>query len=695
MALVRAMNSAISGLRSQQFKIDTIGDNLANSTTTGFKTGRVEFKTLLSQTISFGTAPQGFLGGVDPIQQGLGVAVASTTRNFSQGELETTGVATDLAVDGNGFFILQNGQGGLAYSRDGGFTINPANLLHDPGTGFVVQGVTADLSTFTIASGAPIGSISIPVGNLQIAAATQNAEFDGNLDGGGEQALMGTTLQSAGLVDNFGGFTPATSATLLSNISRATATGFVDLALDSGDTITVNAVKGGRTLPAQKFFVGSSLPVGFDGFGTTLGEFASFMQRALGINTGPSLQYGAVRDNDTNPNTPGSSFAATTVTSTSVRVAGANFGVGGENIQVGDILRFNSGAGAGQIARITSISSTVTPNDTLNFTAPLSSGLSLPVAGDQFTIHEPAGVSISGAATPWLTNGALHVSGNVGLANAITNLQISNTTDNINVSPFTQLDAASGESILANASFFDSQGNSHLAEFTFVLETKGGVDLVTGSVGNTWRVFSEGADSKLLGAGGAIAGSNRVIGDGQITFSNAGQFLSQQPSSASGFVSLAIPNQGAMTPLNVLPDFAGMTGFASNVSSAFMLSQDGIPAGVLEDFSIGRDGIITGIFNNGLTRSLGQIYLARFANPNGLSQLGSSMFQQAANSGEAVVSRPGVVGLGSIISGALEASNVDFAQEFTDLIVSQRAFQASARVITTADDLLEELVNIV
>ncbi len=132
MALIRAMNTSISGLRSQGFRIDTIGDNLANSTTTAFKTARVGFQTMLSQTLRFGTSPQGFLGGIDPQQIGLGVTVGSTTRNFNQGELENTGIASDLGIDGDGFFILKDQSGKSVFSRDGAFTINPANQLHNP-----------------------------------------------------------------------------------------------------------------------------------------------------------------------------------------------------------------------------------------------------------------------------------------------------------------------------------------------------------------------------------------------------------------------------------------------------------------------------------------------------------------------------------------------------------------------------------
>lgn len=695
MALVRAMNSAIGGLRSQQFRIDTVGDNLANSTTTGFKAARVEFEAMLSQTLSFGSAPQGFLGGIDPIQVGLGVTVASTTRNFSQGELETTGLATDLGIDGDGFFILKNQDGNTVFSRDGSFTINPSNLLHNPANGFVVQGIQADFNTFTVASGAPIGDLTIPVGNLTIAVKTNNATFDGNLKGDGIQALMGSVLESQTLVDNTLGFAPATGATLLSNLSRDSGAGFLDLGIDTGDVLTIDAVKGGRTIPQKRFSVGTALPPGFDGFGTTLAEFASFLQRALGINS-TGTNYGAVRDNDANPNTPGIAFAATAYpTPTSVQVAGINFAT--EGVQPGDIIRFNTGSGAGQIATIVTLATTTTLNDTVVLSAPFSPGQPLPIVGDSFTIHEDANVTINPTAVaapftlnPGLTPGRLRIAGNVGIANGITSLQIANATDGITFSPFTQIEAATGESIITNASVFDTLGTPHLVELTWVLETKGGVDPVTGSVGNTFRFFGESEDSTFLLAG-VNNGTDRVIGSGTVTFSTSGQFLSSSPTPS---LSLVIPNAGAGTPFSFNLDLDGLTGFASQSSAVFLTEQDGFRMGTLRDFSVGVDGKITGMFDNGLTRTLGQIQLARFANPNGLSLVGENMYQVAANSGPAIIGQPGQISLGAIISGTLEASNVDFSREFTNLIVSQRAFQANARVITTADRLLEELVSL-
>ena len=113
----------------------------------------------------------------------------------------------------------------------------------------------------------------------------------------------------------------------------------------------------------------------------------------------------------------------------------------------------------------------------------------------------------------------------------------------------------------------------------------------------------------------------------------------------------------------------------------------------VDSYSIGSDGLITGIIG-GVKTNLGQIALANFANPEGLERAGDTAFRESANSGAPAVAAPGTPGLGSLMGGALEMSNVDLAQEFTNLIIAQRGFQATSRVITTSDSVLEELVNI-
>jgi len=115
---------------------------------------------------------------------------------------------------------------------------------------------------------------------------------------------------------------------------------------------------------------------------------------------------------------------------------------------------------------------------------------------------------------------------------------------------------------------------------------------------------------------------------------------------------------------------------------------------MLDKISIDEQGTITGIFTNGISRTLAQVILADFNNQGGLLKCGETLFQVSANSGDAVKGVAGATINASICSGALESSNVDLAQEFTDVIIAQRGFQANARVISTSDQMLNELVNL-
>jgi len=139
--------------------------------------------------------------------------------------------------------------------------------------------------------------------------------------------------------------------------------------------------------------------------------------------------------------------------------------------------------------------------------------------------------------------------------------------------------------------------------------------------------------------------------------------------------------------------YNGLTGFAS-AHTASVLTQNGYGLGILDKISIDNSGNISGIFTNGVTRVLAQIILADFSNHSGLLKAGRSFFQASANSGQAIEGVARETISGSISSGALESSSVDIAQEFTSMITAQRGFQANARIITTSDNMLEELVNL-
>ncbi|WP_258724207.1 flagellar hook protein FlgE [Cellulomonas sp. NS3] len=143
----------------------------------------------------------------------------------------------------------------------------------------------------------------------------------------------------------------------------------------------------------------------------------------------------------------------------------------------------------------------------------------------------------------------------------------------------------------------------------------------------------------------------------------------------------------------VTVDLSTVTGFAG-VDTIAKKSQDGYAAGTLESFALAADGTITGSFSNGLKQAIGRLALGSFTNPAGLSKAGGSLYRTSVNSGDALIGAAGTGGRGSLAGGALEMSNVDLSSEFTNLIVAQRGFQANSRVITTSDELLQELVNL-
>ncbi len=150
---------------------------------------------------------------------------------------------------------------------------------------------------------------------------------------------------------------------------------------------------------------------------------------------------------------------------------------------------------------------------------------------------------------------------------------------------------------------------------------------------------------------------------------------------------------GTMTVNGIAVDMTQLTGFAS-LDSSSIASQNGSAAGSLQGYSIAKDGTVTGTFSNGASLAIGRIALATFANPAGLEKTGASGYRATANSGQATVGAPGDPGVGQLASGTLEMSNVDLSQEFTNLIVAQRGFQANARIITTSDEVLQELTNL-
>ncbi|HON42688.1 MAG TPA: flagellar hook-basal body complex protein, partial [Bacillota bacterium] len=181
--MMRSMFAGVSGTRAHQVRMDVIGNNIANVNTVGYKYGRATFQDMLSQTLRGSMAPTDNRGGVDPMQVGLGTMLRSIDIVFTPGNLESTGKLTDMAIQGNGFFVVRDSAGGLLFTRDGAFKIDAKGNLVHPSTGYQIQGWKAD-SGGKIDRSLPIEAIAIPLGTSMSAQPTQNVSFVGNLQSG-------------------------------------------------------------------------------------------------------------------------------------------------------------------------------------------------------------------------------------------------------------------------------------------------------------------------------------------------------------------------------------------------------------------------------------------------------------------------------------------------------------------------------
>ena len=239
-----------------------------------------------------------------------------------------------------------------------------------------------------------------------------------------------------------------------------------------------------------------------------------------------------------------------------------------------------------------------------------------------------------------------------------------------------------GESLHTTTTVFDSLGTPLNVDVTLTLEAK-----ATG--GTTWRYYATSADSTNAGLLGGTTTDGMILGSGTIDFDTNGVFKSQLDNT------VAVPrtDTGAANPLSVELDFGQLNSLTTEASKVTPVSQDGFATGTLSDFSIGGDGTVTGFFSNGLKRPLGQVAVANFENPEGLTDQGSNNYTVGASSGQPIISQAGDFGTGMIRSGSLEQSNVDLSKEFINMIVTSTGFSAASRVITTSDQLLNELLQ--
>jgi len=255
-------------------------------------------------------------------------------------------------------------------------------------------------------------------------------------------------------------------------------------------------------------------------------------------------------------------------------------------------------------------------------------------------------------------------------------------TSKVNVGGNLPADVAIGTTVVTAVDTYDGQG----APVSLRLE-------FTKTAADQWDAAARYVDptGALVppppGAGQAITGSPvQFDGNGQLTSTGS---LTVPAGFLPGFPTQSIElNLGTATTQNRLSQYGQLNSLA-------ILDQDGQGAGSLQGFSVSQDGLIVGSYTNGRTRPIGQLSLAIFANPEGMEKVGGSTnYRGTVNSGLPQIGVAGGGGRGLIAGGALEMSNVDLAQEFTSLIVAQRGFQANSRVVTTSDEMLQDVVNL-
>ncbi|NTV90932.1 MAG: flagellar hook-basal body complex protein, partial [Clostridiales bacterium] len=233
---------------------------------------------------------------------------------------------------------------------------------------------------------------------------------------------------------------------------------------------------------------------------------------------------------------------------------------------------------------------------------------------------------------------------------------------------------------------YDSLGNNYEVNVYFAKAS-------ATATGSTWSYYIPSLTATTDTPQGYDVDTTSINGTLQFDVNGALDTSATSTTSTPNLIMTPNPDNGADT-LTITLDFSSLTSYAAD-SSAKPTSIDGYTTGTLTTFNIGSDGIITGVYSNGQQQPLGLLGMASFSNPSGLQKVGDNMYLPTTNSGsfEKAV-KAGSEGVGTLSPGTLEMSNVDLSSEFTNMIITQRGFQANSRIITTSDEMLQELVNL-
>jgi len=812
MGLASALSTALTGLTAAETQIDVVGNNLANSQTVGFKESGISFTTQFQQTLSLGSQPTSDTGGTNPRQTGLGTQVAEISPIFTQGTIETSSSPSDVALQGDGFFIIQSSTGEPLYTRTGIFKTNSQNeLVTVNGNRLLGYAVDEDFQLQTN----ELVSITVPVGSVRVAQATQNVFLEGIFTPLGDVADTAEVIDSAILGDgsiprpdtsaaqinatpvpgetqvNFtqssGGGTHVPGAvyryrfayldsngtesaaseerlvtvqagnntialsnlpTLSSNeytqlrifrteangtsyyrlgdVNLAQTTSFVDSNANGVDLTSpmnqdvltgnysylitfananqetrptplansVNVANGRihlRNLPQPPTATPSDNFTDFDRIRIyrNLANDSSTFYLVDEIDPNVTQEYtdsisDLVISQNEQVNLDGPTITSNTLLTDVLVRDDLNFE---RSFQEGTLAFLGRKGGRALAQQNFEVTDTSTVQDLMDFIR-VSTGIQRAAEDPAFPI--PNSVNNIAGDTTSLTPGAvitsegrIRIVSNNGVDNAVT-IGLSAFTlhapDGTVATPnlgFGSVQDAKGQSAVADFLVYDSLGIPLNVRLTAIMESRTGT-------ATTYRWFADSPDNDPL------TGVKLAVGTGLVSFDGQGNFLN----ATNAQVSIDRRNVPSATPLDFDLDFSAISGLANETVTLAASRQDGSSAGTLASFSIGEDGTIRGAFTNGVSRTLGQLRLARFSNPAGLEQRGQNTFAVGANSGLPVEGNPGENGIATLVAGAVELSNTDIGGNLIDLVLATTQYRGNTRVITAAQQLLEELLNL-
>lgn len=702
--MIRSIYSGVTGLQGFQQAIDVVGNNIANVSTIGFKASRVTYATTFSQVLELSKRATELTGGTNPKQIGYGVKVASIDKIMSQGSFQNTGKKTDLAIQGDGFFILKDGSGKTYYTRAGNFDLDVNGTLVQASSGLKLQGWVAEPDPESgkrfVDTNKPISDIQISAGLSMAAKKTSYMTVANNLD-----ARVGPS-KTVMTLSGYGGNSVDVKI-LFDRESGALQEPFSDYQIYRA-----------KVYSGSDDSVDGEIYIKFDKFGNVVQSGAIKQSLSATATTDGSLTLNNVQQDDGNY-----TFIIKDANGSILDVQTSSVSSGNATISSEKIV--NGGNYIVEIAN--DVVDLQTPGYVLSTETPTS------VAANQidFTyngtttsspikvfVRDGNGNLVGEYSLDNITNGTSYsLSGVFNPSGTYTIEVVREDTVNSVVVPgsgeprFYEADNPTNFAVsefnspfyTTSVQVYDTLGNAYTLYIDFVKLSANYYD-GTDTFKNAWafRVRNaSGENIKYLS--NYETGQEITSGTaGVMTFDESGRFTgiyAFDPSTGKVNRGESIDaikfdaSENGDGEVKIKLNLTGITQFAAT-SDAYVTEQNGNAQGTLESFSIAENGDIIGTFSNGLTDKLGKVALAIFNNPAGLLEAGNSLYTESANSGGAIIRQPGFGGSGSLISGALEMSNVDLSEEFTKLIIAQRGFQANARVVTTADQILQEVVNL-